>query len=299
MKAEILELENNESQLQFSKSPMNYIGNKYKLLPQIVPLFPDKIKTFVDLFCGGCDVVTNVIAKNKKANDINKPIIALYKKLQKHTVDYIIDYIDFTINKWKLDIENLDNFIKFRNYYNKTKNPLDLYVLSRFSYNYQIRFNSSGDYNTAFGYKKSNFNEVNRQHLIDFIKRIKNIKFSSEEFSNYNLEDLDENDFVYLDPPYLLGSPQDNYRYKMQTSWNLEKDKKLFQIMKNLDDRKVKFALSNVIRHKNMVHEELKHFVNNNKFNIIKLNYNYHNASSNLKREYKITVTEEVLVTNY
>ena len=29
-------------------SPMNYIGGKYKLLPQLLPLFPDKINTFVD-----------------------------------------------------------------------------------------------------------------------------------------------------------------------------------------------------------------------------------------------------------
>ena len=33
-------------------SPMNYIGGKYKLLPQILPLFPEFTGTFVDLFCG-------------------------------------------------------------------------------------------------------------------------------------------------------------------------------------------------------------------------------------------------------
>ncbi len=44
-------------------SPMNYIGGKYKILPQILPLFPDNIGTFVDLFCGGCNVGINVSAK--------------------------------------------------------------------------------------------------------------------------------------------------------------------------------------------------------------------------------------------
>ena len=33
------------------KSPMNYVGGKYKLLPQILPLFPENIDTFVDMFC--------------------------------------------------------------------------------------------------------------------------------------------------------------------------------------------------------------------------------------------------------
>ena len=35
------------------KSPLNYTGGKFKLLPQILPLFPDNIDTFVDLFAGG------------------------------------------------------------------------------------------------------------------------------------------------------------------------------------------------------------------------------------------------------
>lgn len=43
------------------KSPLNYIGGKYKLLPQILPLFPEQINTFVDLFAGGLDVSINVV----------------------------------------------------------------------------------------------------------------------------------------------------------------------------------------------------------------------------------------------
>lgn len=42
------------------QSPLNYTGGKYKLLPQILPLFPKDIDVFVDLFCGGCNVGINV-----------------------------------------------------------------------------------------------------------------------------------------------------------------------------------------------------------------------------------------------
>lgn len=45
------------------QSPLNYTGGKYKLLPQILPLFPKDINCFVDLFCGGCNVGINVCAK--------------------------------------------------------------------------------------------------------------------------------------------------------------------------------------------------------------------------------------------
>lgn len=34
------------------KNPFNYTGAKYKLLPQILPLFPKQIETFIDLFGG-------------------------------------------------------------------------------------------------------------------------------------------------------------------------------------------------------------------------------------------------------
>ena len=35
---------------EYIKSPLNYVGGKYKLLPQILPLFPKNIDTFIDLF---------------------------------------------------------------------------------------------------------------------------------------------------------------------------------------------------------------------------------------------------------
>lgn len=53
-----------------AKSPLNYTGGKFKLLPQILPLFPDNINTFIDLFTGGCNVGVNVEANKIVCNDI-------------------------------------------------------------------------------------------------------------------------------------------------------------------------------------------------------------------------------------
>lgn len=38
------------------KAPFNYIGNKYRIINSIQEYFPEEIDTFVDIFCGGCDV---------------------------------------------------------------------------------------------------------------------------------------------------------------------------------------------------------------------------------------------------
>lgn len=61
------------------QSPLNYTGGKFKLLPQILPLFPGKIDQFVDLFCGGCNVGLNVTANKVIYNDLDENVINLYK----------------------------------------------------------------------------------------------------------------------------------------------------------------------------------------------------------------------------
>ena len=52
------------------KSPMNYIGGKYKLLPQMLPLFPNEISMFYDVFGGGASVSLNVNSDFVYYNDI-------------------------------------------------------------------------------------------------------------------------------------------------------------------------------------------------------------------------------------
>ena len=46
----------------YIKSPLNYHGNKYKILPQIIPLFPKSINTFIDAFGGSATVLLNTMA---------------------------------------------------------------------------------------------------------------------------------------------------------------------------------------------------------------------------------------------
>lgn len=66
------------------KSPLNYTGGKFKLLPQILPMFPDNIDNFYDLFCGGANVGANATAKRVYCNDINEKVIQLFQYLQKY-----------------------------------------------------------------------------------------------------------------------------------------------------------------------------------------------------------------------
>lgn len=62
---------------EYVKSPLNYTGGKYKLLPQIIPLLPDNIDKFLDLFGGSGTISANVKADRIICNDINKQVIKI------------------------------------------------------------------------------------------------------------------------------------------------------------------------------------------------------------------------------
>lgn len=79
---------------EFLKAPMNYTGNKFKLLSQIIPLFPNNINTFVDLFCGSSTVSLNVQANKIICNDSNSPLIDVLKYLQASDKETILTEIN-------------------------------------------------------------------------------------------------------------------------------------------------------------------------------------------------------------
>ena len=79
-------------------SPMNYIGGKAKLLPQLIPLFPPKINTLYDVFTGGGNIIANISAKSYKANDLNNFIIGILESFYHKDINSILSEIDAIIS---------------------------------------------------------------------------------------------------------------------------------------------------------------------------------------------------------
>lgn len=128
--------------MSYIKSPLNYIGGKYRLLPQILPLFPEKIDTFVDVFSGGFNVGINVCANKLILNDNLTYLIELFDFMKNNDLQEIIDYIENRILELGLSKTNENAYLELRKQYNQQKHPLDLFVLTAFSFNHQIRFNN-------------------------------------------------------------------------------------------------------------------------------------------------------------
>lgn len=279
----------------YIKSPLNYIGGKYKLLKQIIPLFPTEINNFVDLFAGGLNVGININANTIYANDINNYVIEILKTFKEERRQYIINHIETRIDEFKLSKENEEGFKKFREFYNESKNPLDLYTLICFSFNYQFRFNNNHEYNNPFGRNRSQFSDELKKKLIRFLDEVKekNIKFSNNDFEDFNLKRFTSSDLIYCDPPYLITTGSYNDGNRGFKDWNIHQEKKLLSLLDGLNEKGIRFALSNVLTHKGSSNDLLIEW--SKKYNIHRLNHNYSNSSHNTVKG----DSEEVLITNY
>ena len=286
----------------YIKSPLNYIGGKYKILNQIIPKFPKKINTFVDLFGGGFNVGINVDAETVIYNDVIEPLCELMNYFSANEADEVIKKLEDNIKNNGLDKENTDAFLRLRNKYNhniyenEDEKILDFYSLILYSFNYQIRFNQNMKYNTPFGKNRSSYNQNIKKNLEKFIKKINktNVKITKDKFVDFDFSNLGEDDFVYCDPPYLITTGSYNDGNRGIKDWTLDDEKKLLSILDDLNSRGVKFALSNVLVANDKKNEILTEW--SKKYNVYIIENSFNN--SNYRRKKKDD-TIEVLITNY
>ena len=286
----------------YIKSPLNYIGGKYKILNQIIPKFPKKINTFVDLFGGGFNVGINVDAETVIYNDVIEPLCELMNYFSDNEADEVIKKLEDNIKNNSLDKENTDAFLRLRNKYNhniyenEDEKILDFYCLILYSFNYQIRFNQNMKYNTPFGKNRSSYNQNIKKNLEKFIKKINktNVKITKDKFVDFDFSNLGEDDFVYCDPPYLITTGSYNDGNRGIKDWTLDDEKKLLSILDDLNSRGVKFALSNVLVANDKKNEILTEWSKKYTVYIIENSFN----NSNYRRKKK-NDTIEVLITNY
>lgn len=303
-------------------SPLNYTGGKYKLLPQILPLFPEHIGTFYDMFCGGCNVGININTAGEDDitadmviyNDINVSLLKIIRTIKSVPAENLICQIESIIKEYGLSDTKHNGYDNYRsnsadglgrynkeaymrlrsdvNSMRKTKTYyIKLYVLIIFAFNNQIRFNANGEFNLPVG--KRDFNAKMEMKLKSFSDtlRIQHCDFENKSFEDYRITDFNSNDFIYCDPPYLITTAA----YNENGGWTKDDEVKLLDFLSSLDKAGIKFALSNVLEHKGRVNTILTEWAKD--YNIHHLNYNYHNSNYHSRNTEK--QTDEVLITNY
>ena len=299
----------------FIKSPLNYTGGKSKLLPQIYPLFPTEIRTFVDIFCGGANVGINIHANHIIYNDNNQYLIGLYKVFSKYDYETIKRRVDKIISEYGLSDStkngysfygcesgsglgayNKEPYLRLRKAFNDKTRKDDsfyfyLFTLIVYCFNNQIRFNGKGEFNLPVG--KRDFNSSINENLKRFVEALhkQDSEFLTRDFREISATELQVGDFVYCDPPYLITTAS----YNESNGWLPTDEQDLLDYLDTLNGKGIKFALSNVTRHKGRTNEILIRWAE--KYNMHVLNFNYNNSSYHGKN--KEEITEEVLITNY
>lgn len=297
------------------KSPLNYTGGKTKLLPQLLAVFPKNIDTFYDLFCGGANVGVNIQASKVIYNDINKDLTGLLEYFSIHkpedTISRIIGLIDeFGLSKSDengyeaygcrsstgLGAFNRNGYLALRNDFNNLtiKNDeyyLKLFTLIVFSFNNQIRFNKDHCFNLPVG--KRDFNKNIKLNLTKFSNALnsQSNEFSSVDFREINIEKINVDDFVYCDPPYLITTAG----YNEQKGWTEKDEKDLLAFLDSLNERRIRFALSNVMIHKGLKNKLLIEW--SKKYTVHDMSFSYKNSNYHSKNRNQ--ETKEVLITNY
>ncbi|MBU2236090.1 DNA adenine methylase, partial [Patescibacteria group bacterium] len=156
-----------------------------------------------------------------------------------------------------------------------------------YGFNRMLRFNGGGKFNLPVGNVDFNKNVV--KALDDYFDCVqgKKIVFTSLDFMNYfSKKQFEKNDFVYLDPPYLITASEYN------KNWSEQSDVDLYKLIDELHRKNVKFALSNVTHYNGNRNEILMKWMKKYRIHKVKSNYiNYHN-----NRKKRIN---EILITNY
>lgn len=277
----------------FVKSPIFYMGNKYKLLPQLQPLFPKNIDTLYDLFGGSGCISANVNAKKIIYNEINDNIVELYKLFLNYTPEELDTKIkayieEYNLNKEGENVKENDpatkvirefynnNYINFRKAYNDSaRDYIMLYTLTFYSFSNLIRFNSNNDFNMPYGnrcYTCKHYEQIQKWYDMIKDKKIEISQVSAFDILTDTIFNM--NDFIYLDPPYSNTLAVYNEK-RAFGGWTIDDDKKLFIILEKLNKCGVRWGMSNVFVNKGRENTHLINWCEKNNWNVHHLNMNY------------------------
>jgi adenine-specific DNA-methyltransferase len=256
------------------ESPLNYIGSKAKMINNLERFYPKTQKNFVDIFGGGFNVGINSKSEEVIYNELNHFVANLISSFKVNDTYQYILFIKKNIRKFALEKENAISYHKIRSYYNSLplnkRDPRLLYTIILYGYNQQIRFNSRYDFNNPVGMRW--FNDKVLEKMISFsrVLREKNIQIQNQNFFDL-LDSIDQEHFVYMDPPYRLTTGSYNDGKRGFENWDIESERKMFEFANKLTEKSIRFMLSYVSEHKGQINGELKKWVGNNGYKLVEV----------------------------
>ena len=247
--------------MEIVKPFVKWAGGKNSLIPQLTKYYPLELKNgtierYIEPFVGGGAVLIDILqkyeVKEAYAFDINKDLINCYNVI-KTNVENLIQELD----KKEKEFLILDNdarqqyFYNIRTEYNSytldedinVKRASEFIFLNRTCFNGLYRVNKDGKFNVPCG-KYKNPTICDSKNLRNLSKLIKNVTF---EYGDYKKSEsfVNENTFVYFDPPYRPLSITSGFTSYTKEDFNDDNQKELANYFYKLDLKNAKLMLSN------------------------------------------------------
>lgn len=286
------------------KSPFNWVGNKYKFLPQINSLVAGKsYLSVIDLFMGSGNVILNLDCQAERwiGNDRQRLIPSIFQSLVE-TEAFSITEVDGVLEN-NQRFSSKESYYTFRDYWNvryrsgqfDREFALETTLLLKMCSNSMVRFNSEGVFNQGFrglGMDAEFFKGTMLRDVVDQLNQIivlvqsKNFKFTTKDFKQY--DDTDKtNRLLILDPPYALG---DKGMYNQE--FPRSDGEYLLSLIENTKNH---FIYFNYLEHGNQVYTDLQDVISRRNFRVIDIGDNNVSAGQGGKIAKHV---REVMVTN-
>ena len=188
---------------------VKWSGSKRSQAEEIVKLFPQEIDTYYEPFCGGCSVLRRLLSSDIKVNhyicsDLNGDLINLWNMI-KNDPEYLSNCYEKLWSELNID-DNKERkkryFENVRERYNVEHKAEDFPFIMRTTTNGMPRYNKEGRFNNSFHITRNGiFPDKLRKVLLEWSELLNkyNVEFKCCDYSEIV---SDENDLLYLDPPY-------------------------------------------------------------------------------------------------
>ncbi len=256
---------------KIQKPFLKWVGGKTQLLDKIKDKFPSEINNYHEIFLGGGSILLALLSMQKThklvikgricAYDINESLINVYKHVQTNK-DELYDLIQMYVKEYdKIEGEEINRTPKNeqeattskesyyywirKKYNNMDNNSVEksaLFIfINKTCFRGMYREGPNG-YNVPYGHYKKTPTVVTKEELDKISELIKDVEFIHCDFAT-SLNNVEDGDFVYLDPPY---APENNKSFVGYVSegFDLNKHKQLFDKIKEIKN-KAKFIMSN------------------------------------------------------
>lgn len=301
-------IEDNSEKSKKVKPFLKWAGGKSQLLSELEKFYPFNyfnIKKYAEPFIGGGAVLFDLINKYEISeiyiSDTNKELIEAYLEIKNNVEELINSLFKLQEEFLMLNLEERKKYYNLkRKRFNELKNKSDtnlekvtlLIFLNKTCFNGLYRVNKKGEFNVPMGNYKNPL-------ICDFL----NLRLVSEKLKKINIvygdykksiEFIDENTFVYFDPPYRPLSNTSNFTSYSEECFDDKNQIELANFFIELDKIGAKLLLSNSDP-KNMNEEDNFFDELYKNFNIKRINANrmINSKSSNRGK------IKELLISNF